>query len=502
MSRSPPLSQFAQRRGGAGASEVLYVGTPHGLYVSADQGTHWKRIFNPGFWDWVRAIAEDPADSRSLMVAAGSGLFSSSDGGVRWRRLLRTQVPILCIARDPQRPNRILVGTVEGIQISEDRGLTWVRYRGGLPMGPVRSIIIHPTLPDHYYVLADAGLFHSRDAAAAWDRIRVLVRTESERSETDSMVEESEISEEVQGSEFLDLGDLVIDPRSGFLFLGTHAGIFISRDEGASWIPLPSVGLGTPKITQLLLGPPGTGSLYAATEEGLFYLSLGTVWAPLREGLPAGPIRVVAFGSEGKQLWVGTPKGLYQIPAPERPLLGPPIPQAVPLVSLQEPSIQEVQRAAIRYGEVMPEKIQGWRAGAVWRNWFPKFTLRLDQNSNTTIASSTSAGKTSFSVGPQDESVGLGFNFTWDLANFIWNPDQTSIDVRSRLMVQLRQELLEEVTRLYFERRRLLNEFQRNPTTDGLLQAERSLRIEELTAQLDGLTGGWFSKNYRPPEKS
>ena len=174
----------------------------------------------------------------------------------------------------------------------------------------------------------------------------------------------------------------------------------------------------------------------------------------------------------------------------------------MPLALLLEPSVQEAQRAAIRYAEVMPEKIQGWRAGAIWRNWFPRFTLSLNQDRDTTIASSTSAGKTSFSVGPKDESVRLGFNFTWDLANFVWNPDQTSIDVRSRLMVQLRQDILDEVTRLYFERRRLLHEFQRNPTTDELLQGERSLRVEELTAQLDALTGGWFSRNCKPPEKS
>ena len=37
----------------------------------------------------------------------------------------------------------------------------------------------------------------------------------------------------------------------------------------------------------------------------------------------------------------------------------------------------------------------------------------------------------------------------------IFSTEQTSIDVRSRLMVQLRDDILDEVTRLYFERRRL-----------------------------------------------
>ena len=130
----------------------------------------------------------------------------------------------------------------------------------------------------------------------------------------------------------------------------------------------------------------------------------------------------------------------------------------------REPSIQQVRQAAIRYAEVMPEKIQGWRNRAVWRNFFPRFTLGLDRDKDQTIASSTSGGKTTFTVGPEDESFGLDLGFTWDLANLVWNPDQTSIDTRSRLMVQLRQDLLEEVTRLYFERKRLRLEFQGRPT--------------------------------------
>ncbi len=159
-----------------------------------------------------------------------------------------------------------------------------------------------------------------------------------------------------------------------------------------------------------------------------------------------------------------------------------------------EPSIRQVQEAAIRYAEVDPEKILRWRKTAAWRTWLPKFTLHLDRDRSQTIASSSSQGKTTFSVGPEDESFRLGFDFTWDLANFIWNPDQISIDARSRLTTQLRQDLLEEVTKVYYERRRLLLEFQGSPTEDPILKAERLLRVEELTAFLDAGTGGAFSR--------
>lgn len=159
-----------------------------------------------------------------------------------------------------------------------------------------------------------------------------------------------------------------------------------------------------------------------------------------------------------------------------------------------EPTIREVHLAAIRYAEVMPEKIRNWRILSQLRNFIPRFTLGLDRDSDTTIASSTSAGKTTFAVGPQDETLSVDFGFTWDLGNLVWDSAQTSIDSRSRLMVQLRQEILKETTQLYFERRRLQAEFDALPTDDPLLRRERALRLEELAAQLDALTGGLYSE--------
>lgn len=157
------------------------------------------------------------------------------------------------------------------------------------------------------------------------------------------------------------------------------------------------------------------------------------------------------------------------------------------------PSIREVQQAAIRYAEVPAEKIARWRVLARTRALLPRFTINLDQGKNRTVASATSNGKTTFSVGPEDQSLKLGFDFTWDLGDLVWSTDQLSIDGRSRLLVKLRNETLDEVTKVYFERQRLRAEFQGNPTDDEILQKERRLRMEELTARLDALTGGYFS---------
>ena len=61
-------------------------------------------------------------------------------------------------------------------------------------------------------------------------------------------------------------------------------------------------------------------------------------------------------------------------------------------------------------------------------------------------------------------------------------------------MVQLRDDIVDEVTRTYFERRRLQANMLLSPPSEQ--QAlEQELRLQELTALIDGLTGGFFSRS-------
>ena len=88
---------------------------------------------------------------------------------------------------------------------------------------------------------------------------------------------------------------------------------------------------------------------------------------------------------------------------------------------------------------------------------------------------------------------------SWDLADLVWSSDQTSIDSRSKLMVELREDILAQVTRLYFERRRLQMDLAAGSAVDTV---DMRLRIDELTALLDAYTGGKFSKFFEKSRKN
>ncbi len=161
---------------------------------------------------------------------------------------------------------------------------------------------------------------------------------------------------------------------------------------------------------------------------------------------------------------------------------------------IAEPSILELQRAAIRYTEVNPDKIVNWRRQAAFKAFLPEVSVGYDKDIYRTIASSTSGGKTTFTIGPDDESYGWDVSLKWDLGDLIYNDDQTSIDSRSKLMVQLRNDVLTQLNQAYFERKRLQAELIKYPDKTSPTYQERELKIEELTAQIDALTGGYLSR--------
>jgi len=105
-----------------------------------------------------------------------------------------------------------------------------------------------------------------------------------------------------------------------------------------------------------------------------------------------------------------------------------------------EPTISQVQQAAIRYAEVEPEKISLWRRQAAHKAWLPELSAGIN-NDITDFwhwegGSTTKEGDDFLRKGKQ--SVEWDVALKWDLGELLWNEDQTSIDVRSRLMVELR----------------------------------------------------------------
>ena len=64
-------------------------------------------------------------------------------------------------------------------------------------------------------------------------------------------------------------------------------------------------------------------------------------------------------------------------------------------------------------------------------------------------------------------------------------------------LVGVQEGLLREITSLYFTRRRLMTMVTLAPPQDPNEEITEQLRLDEITANLDALTGGYFSKEIR-----
>jgi len=83
---------------------------------------------------------------------------------------------------------------------------------------------------------------------------------------------------------------------------------------------------------------------------------------------------------------------------------------------------------------------------------------------------------------------------TWDLGRIVFNPDEVGASTHALRMAEVRREIETVVIRLYFERRRLKAEALASDASEGMPAVRVDIRIQELEAELDALTGGAFSR--------
>lgn len=469
---------------------VFYAGSASTVYASQDAGATWQRLFSAPGHARVNDVAIDPFDARHLLVATERGLYDSIDAGRHWRRMLRGPAA-RSIAPHPATRHTLFLGTAGGLLFTEDGGSSWESLGSTIGRREIREALVDPQHADRLYLLTDQGLFAGSITTDAWT---LLLRTSQPDLPEETVEDPIEEPAEDETASWR-LTSLAIDPQQpDTLYIGSSRGLLISRDAGATWTRPSAAGFGQVEIRRLIVRAHSPTIVYAATAEGIArYLPQEDRWQWLNEGLRDRSAHALA--STSSHLLAATDGGLYLLDLTEELAAPSTPPSAQELLAnfVHEPTIGQVQREAMRYAEVEPDKIQRWRRQAAMKALLPTFSVDYDRDQDTYIASSvTTTGTRVFET--EDPSSSWGFSIDWELGDLIWNDDQTSIDTRSRLLVQLRDDVLDEATRSYFERRRLQLALLTSPPADPASQIEQELRLAELTAILDGLTGGWFSE--------
>lgn len=174
-----------------------------------------------------------------------------------------------------------------------------------------------------------------------------------------------------------------------------------------------------------------------------------------------------------------------------------------------EPSVAEVQDAALKYAMIYADDVRVWKKGAKNQALLPQTKFRVDwdikDNEGFDRSNNIKIDDESVIIGPdslgwdedKDNDWGFTLDFTWRLGEYVFNSNMLRVRGESEDIVQLRQDIVDDVTKLYYDRRRLQIDLELNPARSLSEQLKNELRLQELTANIDALTGGYLSSRLK-----
>jgi hypothetical protein len=447
----------------------------------------WQRsTLFPGLGE-ASALAFDP-DTGRLAVGDEQGVWLSG-GAAAAARVLR---------RGPVRD--LAFGTDGGLYAATDRGLFHLDGVGevserslGAGAGEVRRILV---TAEFLLAASSRGAFFSREGWS-WVRLDAGLPT--------GAVDALAVRPLPGGADLW----MIVEGAVQRATLRTGAGGLVVEDTAQVSI---SDGGGRRDAVDLSTSLPGA-EVAVLSRWGLSTRREGS-WESFRPALPPGaePLR---FGHTAGRLWIATDRGLVEATSASGPWrrVAPPVgttPVAsVPLletVGAGEPSVHQVHVAALRYLDLGPQRIRALQRGVRRRGWLPKFELRgsyggaRSRNLDHDEAFTYDAPRLFLDrERKRDRDFDVSAALVWDLPDIAYHPESIDVSKEAREIIELRDDVLDEITQLYFERRRVLLQLAGQPSFRSGEAQRLRLRTNELGSGLDAWTGGWWSRAASSP---
>ena len=468
---------------------IIFAATDKTLYQSSDGGKHYRSVFQaPGGFQGINDIYIDPLQPRGIYAATDAGLYASSDAGNHWQRTYYSsdEQSRECLAL-LRAGETLYLGTGRGLFYKPVEGKDWVSVGNELS----RKAVNHIAAGGRFiYFATDDAVYDLDRKTSGYSRIFTAGSAQTIAADENDSASESEGEITQPLVRFV----RVASDDESTIYIATARGIYLSGDSGQHWRILgnPPVDLETLNAF-VILGEEEDRRLLVGTKRGAFLFDDGR-WTPVYQGMETNAMNDLVKDARGR-VYAATDRGVFYLssgqafsPFPSEDHLG------------NEPTVQQVHRWAIDYAEVSPDKIKNWRALAGKRALLPDLSVGLDRAEGELYHWDTGQNPDNLLKGR--DLLNWDVSLSWDLGDLIWSTDQTAIDSRSKLMVELREDVLDQVTRLYFERRRLQAELAAVDSSEPPVQFDKQLRIDELTALLDAFTGGEFSRRLVPMEEA
>ena len=460
----------------AGAVLAASLAPPHG-------GPVWLAGLPPG------APARVLATPDGLLLGSDAGLYRLGSGG--WT-LLMTRGGVVDLARAP-----------DGTWIASGAGLYWWPDGAGaarpLHLGAGASLsAVDVDERGGVWVATEAGLFSRAPGARDFRRVTDLPAGEVTAVRV--------------------AGETVWAAMRGVVWMRESGARFVPRLrrlEGGWWELRSAVAL----VDEVLLlmprgvwrvgsdgevavelglgelrdGVSAEGTLWVASERGLFPLRSDRLGA----GVPTSAVSGAAFDVSlvDGRLLVAARGGVAEL------LFGPPAPIVALAEAPERPSLDlpVLHRAVLRQQGLQAGRMQRVddraRKAALLPEVRLEFGFQRDRDEDRDRDETFTSGALRLlrdEASARDDRFELSLALTWDLQEHRAPDHAIAVSRERRELIELRDQVLDRVNRLYFERLRIQTRL-----AQGVADGERpelEVRARELAAQLDAWTGGLFSR--------
>lgn len=433
---------------------TVWVATARGLYRSVDRGERFARIELPGGAEAndVRDLVVDPLRPSRLYLATARGLLVTRDGATTFAAApgRAGETPAIVVAADgSEGETQVLVGTQEGLLRSWDAGATFLDLLlAGAPHDEPITALAFAVDGAVTYAGTRTGLWASERRAAILEP----------RDAT--------------------AGDAVLavspDPRAarGVAVGYATSGVRLSPDTGLTVLERQDV-LPAGRVAALARERKDTDAILAAADRGLFRSSPGT-------GVRREPDRLKRLRAR----------------------------------FAAEPDAQLLVDAALGRAGLRPGAADDMLFRARWSALLPVLELRYrfetgrrdDRRVVVIFPGDTPPvfdpdiedpeqfgdGLGVFELGPSTGTLHQGFLVArWDLERLVFDEREVVVARVAPILARGREQIADRVVALALARRRLLVQIAMGddaPTPKRVVA--RRVELQELTAQIDGMTGG------------
>lgn len=482
--------------------EQIFIGTGNGVFVSTDNGKSW------GDFDTSQLQKDNSGNSQinwisietnteTIYIATSFGAYKSSISKPDWQKFFEgSKVESNEVNSLAHYEDQVYLATNDGFWICNLNENNCTRNNNGLDADYIsgnHEVFYTLKVENKLFIGTSNGIYFLDDKSFLWQKTS------------------NGIQKLPDGN--VNVRHLIVDKDKNF-WAACGSGIYISKDNGNTWQKKSEgISKNNDGFQEAFYLFEHEDSTYASCASGVYYLDKGS-WQDIGNGIRTkdGLKKVYWLSSYGEELLAATDEGLFRTTRKKDTtnnnlILKGKIETDFANLEEIEPTVVEVQKEALKFASLPTDKdYRRYRLQSRLRNLVPRVGIDLNDtgtntnynefdkgiSTNVSLNNSFDAGRTT-----RLQTDGKSFkqlSVLWNTNNLIFDDQIKEILNQARLTANIRENLLDDVTRIYYQRRKLQLQSLISPTLDTNEKLSKELEVAELTGQLDSRTGGWFSR--------